>query len=30
MTLRLSTKGTQVQEDQEIMFPALGLGVEHE
>ena len=29
-TLGLSTKGTQVQEDQEIMFPSFGLSVEHE
>ena len=29
-TLGLSTKGIQVQEDQEIMFPGSGLGVEHE
>ena len=29
-TLRLCTTGTQVQEDQEIMFPAFGLGPEHE
>ena len=29
-TLRLSTKGTRIQEDQTIVFPAFGLSVEHE
>ena len=29
-TLGLSTKGTRIQEDQKIVFPAFGLSVEHE